>query len=1397
MMPTSQDMSECERLPRSARALLLAGAVALAAGVACWPAAADNPPLASDWSPEVCEILTLYHRADYPGARILSQSLLGRTRDAQVRRDVEALQALLLLRGDSRQEWQAGAAQLQQLEQEQPGLLARPECGLALGLARLELHETAEALDRLTTAATGFAERGLPDRAAAALVGLARAWSQHTEWPLTPRHLGVARPQDSAEAREIRRAQIAGVRARVAALEGQADALTRVDFILAEDSIRAGDRTADGYAILERIVAAPLATPAAADAALRLAEHHEQEQRWSEALALYGRLDRTQHAQTAAQRSAAITAPQLVIAAPASVGTHEPVWLNVRARNIAAVDVSVRAVALGSWLAERRGRYAPALLPEAGSLQLAREFATPAPQVGAWWNSDELDEPLEFRAPPGAYVVIARCADPAEHAIVTKELVVVSDLSATVSMGPQAALAWTEWRAGAASRPSVAVVPTARFWMFGSFVPAPVEFRAGVARFELPAEARVLRDKRWVLLVEAGPHLALCRGQLPGAAGADVVIALTGGPVAPLVGEALGLAGVLLPVGGQPLATLAAGTWVLEIRDVLGEVVHSEPLQIDAAGVFAANVVVTPAMSDRHLHIVVLRDGQVVENVRGRFSLRAIPGGQPALFVQTRVPAHLEPGTSEFRAEVRAWYPWGTPMWDARATCMARDVGLPTSGSDLGLQPGALSPGQALEDPGRPGRSSVQSGQLDESGAATFRLPLAPLPFADGPAAIGVWSRVFGWEGLQEVGFGETLLAPDPVHVWLRLVTPKHDAGQDLAFELGWFDPLRRVGSERPTLEVRSATGESTRLDLHADIGGLRSTPWRRPTAGEYTASATLPRQDDEPLHITRTFSVPAAPESGSPGGPRVTCVAQAHEVGDQAGVRVQLAGSFDQPLAIVVAAADPLAVQVVPTLDGHHEAVLPVPALPADARVLVAASGDDGARIIADEAIAPAADYELELHLEPPQDALLPGMRAAVRVRGTLGGRPAEAAVVARLVRAADSGQIHWLPGQTRRIGYASGGRPTLTSSQTPAAAAELAEMVTDDAHADLPPAVSDSLYAGETLWTAAATLVNGEAKLHIPLPTWPGVYRLIALGRTANGAQTVATQLLDTRAGVRLAADCPARLTLGDRTLIGVAVENPSDTRLELPVRIDTGTGLHLEMVRIGSGTSMGSPIAPGEPLTVTVAPGGLTWVQGLVEAAEPGAGRLTVELQLPAGRQSATAAYEVLAVGDDAASGTPLLVQRTLSRLELISRGIPLGSGVTGDDGTDVRWEQHAPRYENRFFPGEHLLVREVFTLPDELGVVRWSQRIPPNLHAALTDSHHGFSIGEPEPPRVDQLEYVATGLAAGFHTHEYHLVAVRAGACVLPPPEVVVNGVPLGVTAEPAELRISVVDVTSAP
>jgi hypothetical protein len=1369
--------------------------VVLAAGVACWPAAADNRPPASDWSPEVGEILTLYHRADYPGARILSQSLLGRTRDAQVRRDVEALQALLLLRGDSRQEWQAGAAELLQLEQEQPGLLARPECSLALGLARLELYETAEALDHLTAAAAGFAERGLSDRAAAALVGLARAWSQHTEWPLTPRHLGVARPQDSAEAREIRRAQIADVRARVAALEGQADALTRVDFILAEDFIRAGDRAADGYAILERIVAAPLATPATADAALRMAEHHERGQRWSEALALYGRLDRTQHAQTAAQRSAAIVTPQLVIAAPASVGTHEPVRLNVRARNIAAVDVSVRAVALGSWLAERRGRYAPALLPEAGSLQLAREFATPAAQVGAWWDSNELDAPLEFHAPPGAYVVIARAVDSAECAAVAKELVLVSDLVATVAMGPQVALAWTEWRAAAGPRPSVA--PAARFWMFGSFVPAPVEFRVGVARFELPAEARVMRDKRWVLLVEAGPHLALCQGQLPGAAGADVVMALTGGPVTPLVGESLGLAGVLLPVGGQPLAILAAGMWVLEVRDVLGEVVHSEPLQIDAAGVFAANIVVTAAMSDRHLHVVVRRDGQVVENVRGRFSIRAIPGGQPALFVRKRVPAHLEPGTSEFRAEVRAWYPWGTPMWDARATCMARDVGLPTSAGDLGLQPGALSPGQTIDDPGRPGRSSVQSGQLDETGAATFRLPLAPLPFADGPAAIGVWSRVFGWEGLQEVGFGETLLAADPVHVWLRLVTPEIDAGQDFAFELGWFDPLRRVGVEWPTLEVRSATGESTRLDLHADVGGLRSTPWRPPTAGEHTVSATLPRLDDAPLHVTRTFSVPAAPESDRPSGLRVTCAAQAQEDGDPAGVRVQLAGSYDQPLAIIVAAADPLAVQVVPTLDGHYEAVLPVPALPADARVLVAACGDDGARIIADEAIAPAAGHELELHLEPPQAAPLPGMRAAVRVRGTLGGRPAKAAVVARLVRAADSGQIHWLPGQTRRIGYASGGRPTLASSQTPAAGAQLAEMVTDDAYADLPPALSEALYAGESLWTAAAPLVNGEAELHLPLPTRPGIYRLIALGRSADGAQTVATQLLDTRAGVLLAVDCPARLTRGDRTLIGVAIENPSDAPLELPVRIDTGTGLHVEMVRTGSGTSMASPAAPGEPLTVTVAPGGLTWIQGLVEAAEPGAGRLTVELQLPAGRQSTTAAYQVLGVSEDAASGTPLLVQRTLSRLELISRGIPLGSGITGDDGTDVRWEQHAPRYENRFFPGEHLLVREVFTLPDELGVFRWSQRIPPNLHAALTDSHHGFSIGEPEPPRVDQLEYVATGLAAGFHTHEYHLVAVRAGVCVLPPPEVVVNGVPLSVAAEPAELRINVVDVTSAP
>ena len=488
----------------------------------------------SDWSAELAQALSLYRAGDYLAAQDACAARLASSHDGRVRSDAIAIQAMILMRMPARNARLDGRAQLAALSLDDPSLAERPECLLALGLAHTSLAETAKALDCLDRAAAGFDARGEHARLAETLAALAAAWSSHTEWEMTPSRFDVSQPRNSDEARQLRREQMGRIRDRLASMPQSDDAVARVDLLLAEDFIAAGDRTDDGLRTLEQIAASPSVTPAVADALEKLAQHCEDQQRWSDALALYGRLAAegpAAAARRAEDRMTQITRPQLSIEVPATTSANEPVDIRLAVRNVAAVQVEIRHVALGDWLSAHQGRFAEALLPEAGSVQMARHLDTRAEHEHGWWRSEQQTETVQFRAPPGAYVVIVTPEGAQAVAHCVKRLAIVSDLTATAVVGPDHA--------------AICVTPEApelraRFWMHGSFVATEPRFDRGIARFPLPAEAHVLRDKRWVCLIEAGQDLALCRGELRSASATPLpTVALLGAPAAPRVGGEL------------------------------------------------------------------------------------------------------------------------------------------------------------------------------------------------------------------------------------------------------------------------------------------------------------------------------------------------------------------------------------------------------------------------------------------------------------------------------------------------------------------------------------------------------------------------------------------------------------------------------------------------------------------------------------------------------------------------------------------------------------------------------------------------------------------------------------------------------------------------------------------
>ena len=316
-------------------------------------------PAAHVWSAQVVDALAAYQAGDYAGAQRLCRQIPAQSAIPRVQQDAAVVEALCLLRLPVRTDRADGRTRLRELAAEDPTLSDDPECNLAYGIAQTALSETADALDALERAATGFAAQKLPARRAEALVALAEAWGRHGEWERTPPRFGVKRPLDAGQAEATRRRQIAALRERIAALPEQAEALAKLDLVLAQRMLDAGDQPAEGLAILTRLANAEPLNSTGATAALRLAERAESDGDWSAALRWYLRVQHEWHgdlADQAARRAFELARPQIVVETPASVPSAQPVHVRLRVRGVTAVQLEVRRVDVDAWLGSAPAR---------------------------------------------------------------------------------------------------------------------------------------------------------------------------------------------------------------------------------------------------------------------------------------------------------------------------------------------------------------------------------------------------------------------------------------------------------------------------------------------------------------------------------------------------------------------------------------------------------------------------------------------------------------------------------------------------------------------------------------------------------------------------------------------------------------------------------------------------------------------------------------------------------------------------------------------------------------------------------------------------------------------------------------------------------------------------------
>lgn len=1359
-----------------------------AAHVLAQSAARLAPP---PWPAELGEAFKLYYAEEFLEVQRVCRRLRAGTRDPHLRREAGALAAMATMRLPGRDNQINGRGQLAQLAAEDASLLTRPECQLAYGIAQTALNETATALHHLNQAAETFARRGQSDRLGETLVALSRAWARHAEWELTIPGMEIPRPENRSQADRIRRRNIRALRERAAALPEHEAYLPRIDLVLAEYLLTTQDDADEGLTLLEELTRRPETAPTTAQACLTLAERYEAARRWTDAARLYARVHAGglgELSRRAEQRLDAIQRPQLILDAPRQVGVGQRVTVKLSVHNLAAVEFEVRRVDLADWLQARQGRFAEAVLPTSGALVAVRNLRTAAAREHDWWNEQALKESLTFEAPAGAVVVLARATDRAGRPVTSKRLVLAGDLRATVFTGARRAAIWATRDPrlpGAAGEAQL----QAQFWMYGSFVPTRPRFNDSVAIFALPPEARLLRDKRWVCLVQDGEHVALCHGTLPaGELPGRPAVALIGGPPEARVGERLHVFGRLIGGRSGPLPDQPAQTVELQVLNALDRVLSSTTVAVSSAGTFSAHLPVEPAMADEHLHLTVRLGGRVLENVYSHPSAHVARLDAAPLHVHCHLPRWLPPTSAGVVGQVEALYPWGTPVSEGFVRTRARAVRLPT-----------------VEPRGAPAYSHAIGGKLwlDPDGKGDFVLPLADFDLPDRPLAVGLWVDATGWDHRIRQCSAELLIGPEPVHMWLSREGETPRVGQPLHTSVGWFDPTGRAAGARPTVAVWRGEVPVGHLGLLPAFGGLRSQTWRPTAPGPHELVATLPLNDGGSLVVRDKFHVEKRDAANDQDLTPLRFDARFVKHKGRPHVQVRLDGRRRHPVLALVEGGDPVAGRQVPSFDGPTDVLLPLPGLPSTSmRLVLAASDREGVQVLGATEVQPAAEDALALALSSDPNELAPGATVEVSATCLRARQPAtDATLMARLVDASRSGTVQWVEGEGRAdLTLLPGGIQVVCSAaMTAGADASGAGPNLIPETRELSAQLAQALFEGPTLWVDSQPSRDEPVTFAVPVPTAPGFYRLVVVAQTPDGAFASESLDLDTRGGIQLTAEVPDQLTVGDRSVASLTVTNNESAPTLGRITFDGGPGLHADDLRLLGRQNGLEPADDGASFVLSLAPFSTAILHASVEAARPGTGMAAFVMEAERHRRRATASYEIHAVAPaiatpDEASADTMLVHRTLFVLKeeaVVEEDAFDQGGVPFDQPKD--WLRFEVGPDERIPPGQLVLVQEEFSLNRPLRQVEWEQRLPGNCHTHAGDWSDLRQIGTLRELRLGAFTLSSASLAAGpRHIHEYVIVPVRPGACQFPPPVVRAAGAEVRVEVTAAAKRVLVAE-----
>lgn len=1304
---------------------------------------ADAPP---GWRPELSPAFDLYNSGAFNEAGKLAEKIGQRSRD-ELRRDADALAALCLMRADGREERLTGRTQLAKLSERDTQLLTRPECLLAGGIAATGLSETSTAIRLLIEARTAFAARHDARGAGDALFALAQAWAVHSEWEVAIPGYSGRRPETVTDADSIRRLQITRLIQEATESGQSAEIIARIKLILfriaARDALVAnGPDNIDEE--LARIADDDTANAARFEAALLAGERLEQRGDWDQAAQRYAQASNSEDAKIADEarrRLADMSVAEIDL--PLPHGVEGDIYsIALRARNVEGVELEARRIDLASWLSETRGALREEAPPTAGSVIATKRFTAPANASHAWWNAVDGANVPRIEAPPGAYALIARATRAGAAPLVATRLFVSGGLRVGMVAGANRGIVWVS-----SSDPAVsAAARSARLWIAGAAKPLEIELRDGVGQFLWPGEARI-STRPWICWGEASEYVGFCRGVTQPATIQAPAAGIIASPAFPRVGEALSIFGMVRSVGADGVTAPRGADIRVELLDALESLRLNPQTELLPGGAFLSRIAVQPAMAGKRLSGVVRVGERVATPLRGRFGALVDELDPSPMSVIARSPARLAPQDRLIPLGAFANDPWGPTPKECAATFVVHALRLPTN-DDPRLFPAA---------------PWTRRTETLYGGRAALLTPIQELTFDEeprGPIALSITCGVTGADGRQSRGVSYSLIGDEHAGLWIEVDPPSPHVGDALNATIKWFDPQGLARPDELSLTCASPSAPPRSLTLSAGFGGIAAAPMRALSAGRYRFSATLPLSNGKSLEAHLATEV-----TDASNGAGIDMTAEIDPT-DPNRIRVRLMGGSVMPTLVTLVSGEPLTAAIAPPFENEIDVTLSSSSRASEARIVAYQLDGDSSRQIAECALASSTQAALTVRILPSAKAAIPGGRWRFAAECVNRDTHGAVTLLARLVDAADSGCVQWLPGESLDIAY--------PSSFTPRVFGASGESEQGTTGVRVGGELTRGLFEGASLWLDARAANSGPVEFQAAIPNSSIRYRLIVMAIAEDGSIATASELIDLRAAPTLSLDAPATSIVGDRYLVSARVTNPVESPLQGTLRLEPGQGIALEAGVSTRGAGKATADQPGE-VRIEIPAGGELIVRFRGEAASAGRGFMTAKFDSPSGQPTAEASYRVTAAETKTAGSRD---ETTKPAIRIRRQWFVLESELTPVDENEVSptpslkrsWLRRAPAAGERLPPGTPLLVQEDIECDASLRELVWRQTMPANAITAVREDFDVKALGALGERRLDRIEYRLPSLAAGRSVHEYLVITGRPGVCSFPSPEI---------------------------